>query len=249
MQNQQRGTRTQQHSSSQALTDFVKERVWAWFKVRGPKVTLCRAKLPATFAASPSEIVTCAESPAVLYLAKCYPALNHAEVYEEGSSRGALRSGADLPPQQLLRDAERITSRRRLFLGTFPQGSPPFDAALGLFSRRARAALTCPKNGPLPPHHAAFRAKTLPRGVSLPRPRVSVPRGYLRHLAGHSQGKPTGVRKTLLATARPATPKGRRADGDHFDDRLFSIRRAIGRPARPRSVICSADHDGRQTTC
>jgi hypothetical protein len=171
------------------------------------------------------------------------------EEFEERTVRGALRSGADLPPQQLPRDAERITSRRRLFLGTFPQGSPPFDAALGLFSRRARAALTCPKNGPLPPHHAAFRAKTLPRGESLPRPRVSVPRGYLGPLAGHSQGKPTGVRKTLLVTARPATPKVRRADGDRFDDRLFSIRLAIGRPARLLRVICSADHDGRQTTC
>src|SRR6516165_10446431 len=38
---------------------------------------------------------------------------------EERLVRGALRSGADLPTQQLPPDAERITSRRLPFLGPF----------------------------------------------------------------------------------------------------------------------------------
>src|SRR5215472_1217040 len=44
----------------------------------GTKVTLCRAKLPAVFAANDSGIGTCAKNQVALCLTKCYPALNHA---------------------------------------------------------------------------------------------------------------------------------------------------------------------------
>ena len=53
---------------------------------------------------------------------------------------GALQSGADLPPQQLPRDAERITSRRRSFLRPFPPIPAPFVTNLRPCSDPTRAA-------------------------------------------------------------------------------------------------------------
>jgi hypothetical protein len=161
--------------------------------------------------------------------------------------RGALRSGADLPPQQLTPDAERITSRRLPFLGPFPRGSQPFDAALDLFALRARAALRYPTDGPSTPHQASFRAQTLPRPVSPPRPRGSVPRSERRHLAGHGQGTPTVAGTPGLAVAPPSrptvrpkyaesTPKVRRkyaADAGRFEARFRAPVPRLGTPSAP----------------
>jgi hypothetical protein len=66
-----------QEEDLSAVLSVVYEPV-AWFKFPGTKVTLCTAKRLVAFAASPSWLVTCAEIPAMLCLAKCYPALNHA---------------------------------------------------------------------------------------------------------------------------------------------------------------------------
>jgi hypothetical protein len=54
---------------------------------------LCLAKLPVAFAANYSGIRACAKNRAILCLTKCYPALNHAELFIAGisSSEAELR--------------------------------------------------------------------------------------------------------------------------------------------------------------
>ena len=86
-------------------------------------------------------------------------------------TRGALRSGADLPTQQLTRDAERNTSRRRPFLRPLPR-------LFATHRRRSRPLTLPPESRPPPSENyplSRFRTPSDPAnsptlGGSLPTP-------------------------------------------------------------------------------
>ena len=92
---------------------------------------------------------------------------------EECLVRGALRSGAELPLRQLTRDAERETSRRRPFLGTFPR----LFASVASQSRPLPSPRDSGQTWPQKPSFAQscsrFWPKTLRLCASPPRPRVN----------------------------------------------------------------------------
>jgi hypothetical protein len=113
---------------------------------------------------------------------------------KERLTRGALRSGADLSPRQLTRDAERINSRRLSFLATCPRPFASFGPRARpppcTHERRRHLPQTGPLPLPCPPPVAAnspSRCLTAQTRSSRPAP---LPLGNLRAetLRGGSRG-------------------------------------------------------------
>ena len=120
--------------------------------------------------------------------------------------RGALRSGADLPTQQLTRDAERITSRRHSFLRTFRRVFALFGRPSRPLLRRQESGQTGPQKPPSPRCRSHFRPQTLRHSASASRRPVSESRrkgctplqGKTRHVGSGSTdadaaGIPAGI--------------------------------------------------------
>lgn len=74
-------------------------------------------------------------------------------------ARGALRSGADLPPQQLTRDAERETSRP--FLRILPRLFVPFDDQSPPLHSARESGQKWPQRPPFPRRAAHLSARSL----------------------------------------------------------------------------------------
>ena len=138
---------------------------------------------------------------------------------EECLIRGALRSAADLPPQQLTGDTERINSRRRPFLRPCPRLFASFGRLSLAPLRLPESGQTGPQKPPSPRRRCRFGPKTLLPSASPWRQPVyhSRPRNAPRSKARPDtlgQGPP-GALATLLqagdrsveATQRPRIVK------------------------------------------
>jgi hypothetical protein len=125
--------------------------------------------------------------------------------------RGALRSGAELPPQQLTRDAERTTSRRRSFLGLLPRVFASLAHPLGLSARAKRARTPRPNDRLVRRYGCRLPSQNLLLSIATPRHGVSAEHGRRRHRGGRR-----------APSVRPSRPTGRwnqmEPNGTVYDD-------------------------------
>lgn len=160
------------------------------------------------------------------------------EEFEESFTRGALRSGADLPIQQLTRDAESANSRRRPFLRTFPAILLPCAAHLCLGSASSTAATILHPNALLPHQQTPPRPKL---SLSPSRPRDT----HLPSPTGSGTGRP---RDTLLVHVRPEPARLVRCVRFEAEAHRRFLRFLQGRTALGTAAPCRGTFGGSYVT-
>jgi hypothetical protein len=123
-----------------------------------------------------------------------------------------LRSGANLPPHQLTRDAERITSRRRSFLRPFPRVSLPSAVNLGLAFAATRVATTRPQRDRFPSPLPPFRPKLSGSRSHDPEQELT-PRAAIPCTALLSRRATGPAPENTCSTEHAGTPQVRRPGG------------------------------------